>query len=228
MKKIKGVIILLCISCLIFGLPIKASCDENKTQKIILIDPGHGGIDGGAKSKNGTIEKDINLTISTKLKKQLENSGYTVYMTREEDSELDSRKGKDLSARCKMKKDTKCDIFISIHQNMFPQASCFGAQVWYASNDDSKVLAENIQASLKETVNDNNKRIPKAAKDQYKILRDGYEGASVLVECGFLSNYEEEQRLKSDEHQSKIVEGITSGVNKYFEDKSTSSLILQK
>lgn len=218
--KIKKVLAIFFIFCLIFGVPIRANSDENKTQNIILIDPGHGGIDGGAKSKNGTIEKNINLLISTKLKKSLEDAGYIVYMTREEDSQLSSKKAKDLNARCQMKTDTKCDVFISIHQNMFPQANCFGAQVWYASNDVSKLLAEGIQSSLKETVDDNNKRVAKAAKEQYKILRDGYEGASILVECGFLSNYEEEQKLQTDEHQDKIVKGITNGINKYFESKN--------
>lgn len=218
--KIKKVLAIFFIFCLIFGMPIRANSDENKTQNIILIDPGHGGIDGGAKSKNGTIEKNINLLISTKLKKSLEDAGYIVYMTREEDSQLSSKKAKDLNARCQMKIDTKCDVFISIHQNMFPQANCFGAQVWYASNDASKLLAEGIQNSLKETVDDNNKRVAKAAKEQYKILRDGHEGASILVECGFLSNYEEEQKLQTDEHQDKIVKGITNGINKYFESKN--------
>ncbi len=215
----KKILIVFCIFFLTFGIPIRVNADEIKVQHIILIDPGHGGIDGGAKSKNGTIEKDINLSISIKLKAELEAANYIVYMTRTEDSQLDSRKAKDLNARCQMKKDTKCDMFISIHQNMFPQANCFGAQVWYASNEDSKVLAENIQTSLKETVDDKNKRVPKAAKDQYKILRDGYESPCVLVECGFLSNYEEEQKLKSNEHQDKIVEGITTAVNGYFESK---------
>lgn len=218
--KMKKVLVLFCIFCLMFGMPIRAKSDEKNNQSVILIDPGHGGIDGGAKSKNGTIEKDINLFISTKLKKELENVGYLVYMTREEDSQLDSKKIKDLNARCQMKKDTKCDVFISIHQNMFPQANCFGAQVWYASNDNSKILAENIQDSLKETIDDRNKRIPKASKEQYRILRDGYEGACVLVECGFLSNHEEEQKLKSDEHQDKVVKGIIKGVNRYFENKN--------
>ncbi len=219
--KIKKVVILFCICCLIFGIPMKANSEETKKQKIILIDPGHGGIDGGARSKNGTIEKNINLMISEKLKKELEDSGYVVYLTREGDTELDSKKVKDLNARCQMKKDTKCDVFISIHQNMFPQSNCFGAQVWYAANDDSKLIAENIQDSLKETIDDKNKRVAKAAEKQYRILRDGYEGACVIVECGFLSNYEEEQRLKTDEHQIKIAKGITNGVNKYFENKSS-------
>ena len=216
----KRVLALFCIFLLIISMPIKINAEENKQGHIILIDPGHGGIDGGAKSKNGTIEKDINLAIAKKLKTNLENSGYVVYMTREEDSELSKKKANDLTQRCKMKKDTKCDIFISIHQNMFPQASCFGSQVWYSSNESSKVLAEDVQNSLKEIIQDHNKRIPKAAKEQYRILRDGYEGACVLVECGFLSNNEEEQKLKSDEHQDKIVKGIISGVNKYFENKN--------
>jgi len=220
--KIKKVILLFCIFCLVFGMPIRANSEESNKKSIILIDPGHGGIDGGAKSKNGTVEKNINLFIAKKLRQELENVGYVVYMTREEDSQLDTRKVKDLNARCQMKKDTKCDMFISIHQNIFPQASCFGAQVWYASNNDSKILAEDIQNSLKETVDDHNKRIPKAAKEQYRILRDGYEGACVLVECGFLSNYEEEQKLNSNEHQDKIVKGIINGVNKYFENKNNN------
>ena len=217
--KLKRILSLICIFFIMFALPIKSFAEDEKVQHVILIDAGHGGIDGGAKSKNGTIEKDINLAIALKLKKKLEDNGYKVYMTREDDSQLDKKKAQDLSKRCQLKKDTKCEVFISIHQNMFPKSKCFGAQVWYASNDKSKELADVIQESLKEHINDNNKRIAKAAKEQYKILRDRYDGASVIVECGFLSNYEEEQRLKSDEHQENIVEGIKCGLDKYFENK---------
>ncbi len=216
---LKKILSLICIFFIIFALPIKISAEDEKVEHVILIDAGHGGIDGGAKSKNGTIEKDINLAIALKLKKKLEDNGYKVYMTREDDSQLDKKKASDLSKRCEMKKETKCEAFISIHQNMFPQAKCFGAQVWYASNDKSKELADSIQNSLKENIKDNNKRIAKAAKEQYKILRDGYEGACVIVECGFLSNYEEEQKLKTNEHQDNLVEGIKCGIDKYFENK---------
>ena len=117
-----------------------------------------------------------------------------------------------------MKKETKCDVFISIHQNKFNIERCFGSQVWYANNANSSTLAVEIQESLKENTDDNNKRLAKPAKDQYKILRDGYEGASVIVECGFLSNYHEEKLLKTEEHQDKIVKGIIEGINKYFEN----------
>lgn len=216
--KLKRILSVICIFLVMFVLPIKVSAEDEKVQHVILIDSGHGGIDGGAKSKNGTIEKDINLEIASKLKKKLEDGGYKVYMTREDDSQLSKKKVEDLTKRCELKKETKCEVFISIHQNMFPQSNCFGAQVWYASNDKSKVLAEGIQESLKEQIKDNNKRIAKAAKEQYKILRDGYDGACILVECGFLSNPEEEQRLKTDEHQTNIVEGIKCGLDKYFEN----------
>lgn len=197
----------------------KAKKSKDNCKGIILIDPGHGGIDGGAKSENGTIEKDINLSISKRLKKALKKDGYKVYLTRSRDKELSDRKVDDLDARCKMKKDTKCDIFISIHQNKFGSKRCYGAQVWYASNDKSAKAAKCIQESLKETIDDGNNRLAKEAKTQYRILRDGYKGASLIVECGFLSNYEEEQKLKSKEHQEKIVEGIKLGINRYFKEK---------
>lgn len=223
MKSKKVLIFILTLILIISQSSFVFAKDKEKkveAKGIVLIDPGHGGIDGGAKSSGGTIEKDINLEISKKLKESLEAENYKVYLTREDDTELFAKKVEDLEARCKMKKDTKCDVFISIHQNKFYKSSCYGAQVWYANNDKSSKIATLIQDSLKETINDGNKRVAKPAKNQYKILRDGYEGACVIVECGFLSNYNEEQALKSDEHQDKIVKGITLGVNKYFEESS--------
>ena len=203
--KVRRIIVAVFIALLMIKVPVMA---EEVSKGIVLIDAGHGGIDGGAQSKNGTIEKDINLQISKRLKERLEKEGYKVYMTREEDKELSPKKVKDLEARCKMKIETKCDVFISIHQNKFNSEKCFGAQVWYASNEKSMKLAKYVQDSLKEGVKDNNKRLEKAAKEQYKILRDKYEGACLIVECGFLSNNEEEQ----------IVDGITIGINKYFDE----------
>ena len=213
--KVRRIIVAVFIALLMIKVPVMA---EEVSKGIVLIDAGHGGIDGGAQSKNGTIEKDINLQISKRLKERLEKEGYKVYMTREEDKELSPKKVKDLEARCKMKIETKCDVFISIHQNKFNSEKCFGAQVLYASNEKSMKLAKYVQDSLKEGVKDNNKRLEKAAKEQYKILRDKYDGACLIVECGFLSNNEEEQRLKSESHQNQIVDGITIGINKYFDE----------
>ena len=226
------VAIITCLLIITYIVPINASTIDN-SDKVILIDPGHGGIDGGAKSKTGTIEKDINLQISLKLRDNLEEKGYKVYMTRDNDEGLyekgntvKEKKREDLNRRVEMKKETECDIFVSIHQNMFPQSKCYGAQVWYASNENSYNLATVVQESIKQTVKDNNKRVAKPAAEAYLILRDKHEGASILVECGFLSNPDEESRLKSNEHQNLIVEGISDGIDKYFEgdiDKGTES-----
>lgn len=226
------VAIITCLLIITYIVPVNASTIDN-SDKVILIDPGHGGIDGGAKSKTGTIEKDINLQISLKLRDNLEEKGYKVYMTRDNDDGLyekgntvKEKKREDLNRRVEMKKETECDIFVSIHQNMFPQSKCYGAQVWYASNENSYNLATVVQESIKQTVKDNNKRVAKPAAEAYLILRDKHEGASILVECGFLSNPDEESRLKSNEHQNLIVEGISDGIDKYFEgdiDKGTES-----
>lgn len=222
MKKVRITSLLIILLTMVL-IPIKTMAV--KEEKIILIDPGHGGFDGGAKSKNGVIEKDINLQICLKLKKNLECKGYKVYLTRENDESLDNngstikeKKREDLKKRRDMKKEINCDIFISIHQNMFPQEKCYGAQVWHSSNDISKKLADSIQESVKETVKDNNKRVSKPAGDAYLILRDDYKGASVLVECGFLSNMEEEKKLQTEEHQNALVEGISLGIERYFEE----------
>ena len=222
MKKVI-VAIITCLLIVTYIIPVNAFAFDN-SNKVILIDPGHGGIDGGAKSKAGTIEKDINLQISLKLRDNLEEKGYKVYMTRDEDEGLyqkgntiKEKKREDLNRRVEMKKETNCDIFVSIHQNMFPQSKCYGAQVWYASNENSYNLATIVQESIIESVKDNNKRVAKPAAEAYLILRDKYEGASILVECGFLSNPDEESRLKSDEHQNLIVEGISNGIDKYFD-----------
>ena len=217
------VAIITCLLIITYIVPVNTFAIDN-SDKVILIDPGHGGIDGGAQSKTGTIEKDINLQIALKLRDNLEEKGYKVYMTRDEDEGLyqkgntvKEKKREDLNRRVEMKKETECDIFVSIHQNMFPQSKCYGAQVWYASNDNSYNLATVVQDSIKESVKDNNKRVAKPAAEAYLILRDKYEAASILVECGFLSNPDEEAKLKSDDHQNLIVEGISNGIDKYFD-----------
>ena len=129
--KVRRIIVAVFIALLIIKVPVMA---EEVSKGIVLIDAGHGGIDGGAQSKNGTIEKDINLQISKRLKEKLEKEGYKVYMTREEDKELSPKKVKDLEARCKMKIETKCDVFISIHQNKFPGKYVEERRCLYASS----------------------------------------------------------------------------------------------
>lgn len=192
--------------------------DNNKSYKI-LIDPGHGGYDGGAKSKSGILEKDINLQVSLKLRDALKNKGYTVYMTREDDIALANRKRDDLELRCKMKKETGCDLFISVHQNSFPQSNTKGLQVWHASDENSKMLAETVQNTVKEILQPKNHRVAKDAKKDYKILRDGCKCGNIIIECGFLSNNEDEENLKTDSYQSKLADAITIAIEKYLNEK---------
>lgn len=222
MKKIMKIVSIMMLSFLVLNISLlKVNAEENN--KVIVIDPGHGGIDGGAKSENGVIEKDINLSISLKTKAALENKGYKVIMTRSEDvglytdgKKVREKKIEDLGNRVKMKKDNKCDAFISIHQNMFPQKNCKGAQVWSANNEPSQKLGRIIQQKFKEEVDQNNKREAKVAKKEYKILNDGYKGASVIVECGFLSNPEECELLGKEDYQNKIANTLANAIDEYF------------
>lgn len=222
MKKIMKIVAIMMLSFLVLNISLlKVNAEENN--KVIVIDPGHGGIDGGAKSENGVIEKDINLSISLKTKAALESKGYKVIMTRSEDvglytegKKVREKKIEDLGNRVKIKKENKCDAFISIHQNMFPQKNCKGAQVWSANNEPSQKLGKIIQQKFKEEVDPNNKREAKVAKKEYKILNDGYEGASVIVECGFLSNPEECELLGKEDYQNKIANTLANAIDEYF------------
>lgn len=210
-------------NCIPNALARKEMANE-KPPKIILLDPGHGGIDGGAVSPTGTIEKNINLDISIKLKSELEKQGFKVIMTREEDKGLYNeggtvrqKKREDLSNRAKMIVESNCDIFVSIHLNMFPQRKYYGAQVWYANNESSSKLANIIQGNFKAYLDNENKRIEKPAKDQYMVLRNIGETPAVLVECGFLSNELEESKLKTDIYQEKIAKIIALSIQSYFD-----------
>ena len=222
MKKIMKIASIMMLSFLVLNISfLKVNAEGNN--KVIVIDPGHGGIDGGAKSENGVIEKDINLSISLKTKAALESKGYKVIMTRSEDvglytegKKVREKKIEDLGNRVKIKKENQCDAFISIHQNMFPQKNCKGAQVWSANNEPSQKLGRIIQQKFKDEVDQNNKREAKVAKKEYKILNDGYEGASVIVECGFLSNPEECELLGKEDYQNKIANTLVNAIDEYF------------
>ncbi|MBU3146460.1 N-acetylmuramoyl-L-alanine amidase CwlD [Clostridium sp. CF012] len=205
---------------------VKQTMNNERLQigsKKILIDAGHGGMDGGTSSKNGTVEKNINLSIATKLKDNLQKIGYEVVMTREEDAGLYSSSGtirarytEDLKKRCDLKKSSNCDMFISIHLNYFTQSKYSGAQVWYSDYKDSATFAGTVQKNLRIDLDPSNKRVQKPAKTAYKILRENDTMPSVLVECGFLSNYEEEQKLKSNEYQDKIANSISKSISEFF------------
>ena len=196
----------------------------HNAKKLILIDPGHGGFDGGGFSKTGILEKGINLDISFKLREELQKSGYDVLMTREDDRLLyddkdksRSRKTQDLANRCKIKNESNCDMFVSIHLNMFPQSQYYGAQVWYSKLEESKKLAHVLQGNLKTDLNNENKRVEKPALNEYKVLKNG-NMPSVLIECGFLSNAAEAEKLNSEDYQILIAKSIAKSIVQYYRE----------
>lgn len=226
-KIIPYILVILAVAVILTTVSTVYTKKQDKaSKKIVLIDPGHGGMDGGAVSKNGTIEKHINLSIGIKVKEELKKLGYKVVMTREDDKGLYSdngtvreKKREDLNNRCKIREKSKCDIFISIHLNTFPESKYYGAQVWYSDNEGSQKLASILQENFRKYIDQENKRQEKPAKDQYKILRNDNNVPSVIVECGFISNSEEETKLKDEKYQKKIAESISKSVDDYFKSK---------
>ncbi len=200
-------IALIAISFIIFGVFRYHRALETSSlptlRKVIIIDPGHGGIDGGAVGgTTGVYEKDINLKIALKLRELLEESGSLVLMTRDEDVGLYSesgsirdRKNEDLRNRKEIFDESNADVILSIHLNSFPQGQYYGAQTFYPqSSENSKLLAELIQEELIRVLNNGNTRKAKAKNDVY-ILQD-VKVPIVIIECGFLSNPNEEKVLQ--------------------------------
>lgn len=194
------------------------------TNKKILIDPGHGGFDAGA-SGNGLAEKDINLNVALKLRDCIVKSGGEVILTREKDvSTADefrkdgtTAKASDLKRRKQMADKENIDMMISIHMNKFEDPKYWGAQVFYAEkSEESRVLGESIQTALPEVLNDNNKRVAKKSNGQIFILKN-VKVPTVIVECGFLSNYDEAERLNNEEYQEKLASAIKTGIERYLE-----------
>lgn len=190
--------------------------------KIVVLDAGHGGFDAGA-SDNGIVEKEVNLDVTLRLKEYLEQGGCTVLLTRDEDMSTAQEgvsgiaaKKDDLVQRKKMADSSGGDIFVSIHMNKFNQNQYRGAQVFYSEKPEKgKILADIIQQSLKEILKDGNERVAKKIDGGVFIMKNTAI-PSVIVECGFLSNPQEAELLKSDEYRQKLAWGIYIGIMKYF------------
>jgi len=190
--------------------------------RTIVVDPGHGGMDGGACGVTGVSEKDINLLIAQKLRGYIETNGDVCIMTREtneglyEENSTKWVKSKDLKKRKEIINNSNGDIFVSIHLNSFPQQQYHGAQVFYeAGSEESKHLAECVQEQMISILDPENKRVAKAS-DTYYILRNN-PMPSIIVECGFLSNPREEKLLMDEEYQNKAAYAIYTGILKYLE-----------
>lgn len=195
------------------------------TNRVIAIDPGHGGVDPGAVSKSGLTEDEINLKIALKLKRFIEQSGGIAILTREEDvglytdksTTLGQKKVEDLHNRKKLVENSGAEVFVSIHLNSFTRPAYYGAQTFYSeANEENEILAYILQEELKNVLDKDNNRQPAIREDVYIIKEMSL--PSALIEAGFLSNENEARLLNTSEYQEKIAWSIYVGIMKYFND----------
>lgn len=188
----------------------------------IIIDAGHGGDDGGA-TANGIVEKNINLSISKVLSDIFTSNGYNVIMTRTDDKSINTdgttlreKKVSDMKNRLEIYNSDENNIVISIHQNKFQQEKYSGTQIFYSTNNEnSKVLAESIRNSVVNLLQPENTRECKKATKEIYLLYNAKIPA-VIVECGFISNYSEAEKLKTDSYQKQLAFSIYLGVLDYI------------
>lgn len=227
-KKIRLTILMIFV--FVFGVAILHDKKESVptvslpvSGKTIVIDAGHGKPDEGAQSSRGTTEAETNLKIALKLQNLLEQSGSSVILTRSDENaiyDLDAKtlkekKISDIHNRVKIGNESSADIFVSIHLNKIPQQQYDGWQTFYnAESQDGQKLAVAIQNNLNNAIQKENNRVAKSIENIYIIKH--VEIPITIVECGFLSNPEEEQKLLEDEYQDRLAWGIYNGIVDYF------------
>lgn len=197
--------------------------------KVIVIDPGHGGPDGGAVGTDNTSEKDIALVVSKKLRHYMQQSGALVYLTRETDTDLASketkglsrRKSEDIRSRLQFIHEKQADFFITIHLNAIPSTRWSGAQTFYDSKfDENEHLAKMIQTEIVRNL-ENTTRVALPIHNIYLLKYAEVPGS--LVEIGFLSNVEERENLKEEQYQQKVASSIYKGVLRYVTEDITAT-----
>lgn len=180
---------------------------SQNSRSTLVIDAGHGGIDGGAISDSGLKESDINLQIALKTEALVRFLGIDTVMTRETDTDNSDNKAysehDNLVQRVKLANSTENAVLISIHQNKFPSAVVSGAEVMYSDNDDSKALGLITQDNLVTLLDSSNRRVARPAPKEL-LLTSSVECPTILVECGFMSNPQEVQKLASNDYQLKL------------------------
>lgn len=190
-------------------------------QHCIVIDPGHGGIDGGATSCTGVLESNLNLEIAMRLNELLHLLGHDTRMIRTTDcsvytsgNSIAEKKISDLKQRVQTVLQTPNPVLLSIHQNNFPDDRYSGAQIFYAKAGESQTLAQLLQSALVNALNPGSNRMIKPAKGIY--LMEHIPCTGVLIECGFLSNVREEQLLRTPDYQKKLCAVIAATVSGFL------------
>ena len=199
---------------------------NREKSQVIAVDPGHGGTDPGMIGVDGLEEKGINLEISMKLSELLKEKGYRVVMTRKEDKGLSdpsasNKKAQDMQRRIAFLEEANPVLTVSIHQNSFSDQNVRGPQVFYYENSvEGKNLAEKIQKSMNKSLAPKRPRMIKANTSYYLLKRS--KGTLVIVECGFLTNSEEAELLKTETYQQKAAEAIAEGIDDYLKEFTRS------
>ncbi len=200
------------------------SASSTTKYSAVIIDAGHGGEDGGTSSASGLVEKNLNLEIAQILRDMLKSNGINVIMTREDDRLLYDRntdyhgrkKVLDLAARLSIAQSTPDSIFVSIHMNAFPDSKYSGLQVWYSKNEpNSQTLASLVQDNIHSCLQPQNNRKIKAATSSIYLL-DKASSPSILIECGFLSNTAEAEKLSSLEYKQQLSFIIFSSICEFL------------
>lgn len=226
-RKLVPIYILVLVGCLCtayYGSRAVTTMVETSAvegRRIIVVDAGHGGIDGGATSCTGVLESEINLEIALRLNDLLRFMGYETRMVRTTDTSIytqgdtiASQKISDLKERVKLVNDLERALLVSIHQNTYPDGRYFGAQVFYANDSVSEKLADRLQTSLRDTLNPGSKRQSKPSTGVY--LMQNIEQPGVLIECGFISNEAEEASLRQALYQRNLCCVVASGISLEF------------
>lgn len=187
-------------------------------ERLLILDAGHGGEDGGAVSPSGALESNINLTVVKRMDGVLGLFGVRTFLLREEDVSLhDSnaqtlrqKKRSDLLNRVSLVETQANSTLISIHQNSYPDGRYSGAQVFYAPTEGSRILAQTMQEALRSALDPDNNRLEKQIQDTIYLMNH-ITCPAVLVECGFLTNPREERLLCSGEYQTKLATALAGG-----------------
>ena len=193
--------------------------DYSLLGKTIYIDPGHGGVDAGAIS-NTFLEKDMNLLLSQKLQKELVSKGAVVFLTRDGDYDLANstmnRKRNDLYNRVKLINNSKCDLYVSMHLNASPSSKWNGIQIFYSNVlEENKIVAETITNTMKE----NMKNIREVKKENGYYMYSKIKVPGVLVEAGFVSNPNDNYKIRQSDYQDILIKNIAMGIETYFQQK---------
>ena len=201
---------------------VMVGAEDNRRAHTIVIDAGHGGVDGGATSCTGVLESELNLQIALKLEDLMHLLGYKTIMIRRTDisvytkgATIAQKKVSDLKERVRIVNSIDNALLISIHQNTFSDGKYSGAQVFYGGYGESQALAQIMQTAFAGTINPGSNRKSKAPKGVY--LMEHVNRTAVLVECGFLSNAAEEAKLRDPEYQKKVCCVIVCAVSKFLD-----------